>query len=374
MRRIHPMQRAFVLLLLLPGAAAAQSKEVIVYCSQDEEHAVAIFSDFEKETGIRVRPVFDTEDAKTVGLVNRIIAEAKNPGADVFWNNEAAQSVRLAALGLLEPWVPPNAAGIPETFRDREGHWTGFAARARILLVNTDRLREKGLPAPRSLLDLADPRYKDQVAVARPLTGSTLTHFAALFAAKGSDWTRDFIQRLRANGVFWQSGNGPVMRDVADGRVAVGLTDTDDARVAVLNGRPVQVIYPDQEGSEVSGALVFPNTLMLLRGARHPEEGRRLIDWLLSPAVEEKLAKSRSGQIPLHPDVPVPEGVKRVSEIRAMTVDWKAVAREIEGRHEYLSTTFVAAGTRSLWILGGILAAALIGLGLFTRSRTRKAA
>ena len=68
----------------------------------------------------------------------RIIAEADRPRCDVFWNNEIAHTVSLAGDGLLASYASPSAEGIPAEFRDPQDRWTGFAARARVFIVNTE--------------------------------------------------------------------------------------------------------------------------------------------------------------------------------------------------------------------------------------------
>ena len=55
----------------------SSKEEVIVYTSQDQVYAEPIFREFEKETGIKVRPVYDSEAVKTVGLANRLLAESE---------------------------------------------------------------------------------------------------------------------------------------------------------------------------------------------------------------------------------------------------------------------------------------------------------
>src|SRR5580700_4973525 len=81
--------------LLVMAGCGGKSPEVVIYTSQDEVYAEPIFKDFEKETGIPVRAVYDSESVKTVGLVNRLIAESANPQCDVFWNNEEFRTRQL---------------------------------------------------------------------------------------------------------------------------------------------------------------------------------------------------------------------------------------------------------------------------------------
>src|SRR5439155_1664106 len=73
--------------------------------SQDQVYAEPILKEFEQQTGIEVRAVYDSESVKTVGLVNRLIAEKGRPQCDLFWNNEDLRTRQLAAMGVFEKWA-----------------------------------------------------------------------------------------------------------------------------------------------------------------------------------------------------------------------------------------------------------------------------
>ena len=106
-----------------------------MYVSEDQVFSEPILKDFERETGISVRAVFDTEEAKSTGVMNRLLAEERNPQADVYWANEPIRAEALKLKGISAPYASPNAEGIPPGFRDPEHQWTGFSARARLLIV-----------------------------------------------------------------------------------------------------------------------------------------------------------------------------------------------------------------------------------------------
>ena len=118
--------------------SSSGSPTVVVYVSHDQVFSEPILKDFETDTGIRVRAVYDTEETKSAGAINRLIAEKNNPQADVYWANEPIRAEVLRQQHISAPYISPNAAGIPETFRDPNGYWTGFAARARVLIVHSD--------------------------------------------------------------------------------------------------------------------------------------------------------------------------------------------------------------------------------------------
>lgn len=300
-----------LLLALGATACAPPAPEVVVYTSVDEVYARALFDAFEAETGVRVKAVYDAEEAKALGLVHRIVAEAGRPQADVFWNGEAARTALLASKGLLEPYRSPSAELIGREWRAPDGAWTGFAARARVIVYNPKAVPEP----PRSVEALADPRWKGRVAIANPMYGTTAAHLLALAQVRGEEAVLAWVRALKANDVRWVGGNSHVRDLVARGDCDLGLTDTDDVWIGKDRGDPIEMVYPEP-------TLVIPNTVALVRGAPRPENARRFVDYLLSPRTEGILARGRSRQMPVRPQVEAPEGVPSAARLDALPVDW----------------------------------------------------
>jgi iron(III) transport system substrate-binding protein len=280
-------------------AASGPARSVVVYTSVDQVYSEPILRRFERQTGIRVLPVYDVEATRTTGLVNRLLAEKIRPQADVFWSGEFAQTLSLKEGGALAPYQSASAADIPAAYRDPDGYWTGFAGRARVLLVNTRLLPPSRYPD--SLLDVLDPSYPaDRVGMALPLFGTAATHAATLYAAWGHAAGQRFFANVRARGVRIVDGNSVVRDMVADGRLLFGVTDSDDACGAVARGAPVRVIVPDQ-GAGGFGALVIPNTVARVAAAPHPAEAAALIDHLLQRDVEASLVAAGWSHVPVRP-------------------------------------------------------------------------
>jgi iron(III) transport system substrate-binding protein len=316
---------------------ARAEREVVVYTSLDEFYSEPILKRFEKETGIVVRPRYDTEASKTTGLFNRLVAEKKRPRCDVFWNNEVLRTVALKRLSLLQSYAAPNARDIPDTFKDKEGFWTGFAARARVIVFNTNLLTSA--TAPHSILELATPRWRQAAAMAFPLFGTTATHGAALFGYLGDARARLVFQALRDNQIQVLDGNALVVKTVARGELAAGLTDTDDVYSAQLDGKPVAMILPDQQPGGM-GALLIPNTLALVRDCPHPEAGKKLINFLLDTSVENALAAGRSAQIPVRPTGVLSKTGLDLAKIRLMPFDHEKAATAMESSSQFLQDLF----------------------------------
>lgn len=273
---------------LLAGCGA-EAPKVVLYVSADDHVTRPVVRAFEEETGFRVQVVPDTEEMKTTGLGNRLIAERDNPQADVFWSSEIFNTVRLAEEGVVERW--------------RE-----FAARARVIVYSPKRLAEADIP--RTWMDLTRPRFRGRIVIADPRFGTTGGHLAAMKAywsrTGGAGYYEAFLMGLADNEVrMLPGGNAAVVRAVAEGEADLGLTDTDDVWAAQARGFAVELVYPrhDLEGAEGGGTLLIPNTAALVRGGPNPAPAARLVEFLASERVERMLAESSSHNVPLRPDV-----------------------------------------------------------------------
>ena len=320
---------ALIAVIALPGCSSKQ-QEVVVYVSEDQVFSEPILEDFERETGIVVKPVFDTEESKSTGVMNRLIAEKDNPQADVYWANEPVRADALKQRGVSTPYDSPSAKDIPDQFKDPDHYWTGFSARARLLLVNASSTLK-----PQSVMAYTEPSAKGRAAIANPLFGTTTAYVAALFTIWGDERARTFMNDMKNNAVKITTSNGESADFVAAGQVDFSLVDSDDAVNRKKQGKPVEIIYPDQEPNGL-GVLILPNAIALIRGAPHTENGKKLIDYLLSKSTERKLAFADCAQIPLHIGVDTPPEVRRIEDIKTMRVGYEDLARKMEEIQPFL--------------------------------------
>jgi len=321
---------------LLINVTTINAHEVVIYTSLDQVFSEPILLEYEKITGVKVRPVYDVEATKTTGMVNRLIAEKSRPKCDVFWNSEIGKTIILKRKGVLESYVSTSAKNIPQLFKDKDAYWTGFAARARVLIYNTKLLSASHLP--NSIFDLIKPEWKEKIGLAYPLFGTTATHIAALYDCIGKEKTETFLKKLKANGVKIVDGNSVVRDIVVYGQIPIGFTDTDDAYVAVQAGKEVDIHYIDQKGI---GTLLIPNTIALIKNSPNPEQGKKLIDYLLSSTTESKLSYSKSAQIPLRDNVKKPNTIPNYSSIKWMKVDYEKIAEYMEESARFCQRLFV---------------------------------
>lgn len=309
---------------------------LVVYCAHDAEFADAILRDFERETGIPVSVRYDTEATKSLGLVNLLKTEKEHPRCDVFWNNELLGAVDLQQSGVLKAYRGPGYDRIPDQFKDPEGFWTGFAARLRVYIVNT----ESGV-ADEDAIDkiLNGEAGLSRVTIAKPLFGTTLTHYTLLWHEWGSDRLKAWHADVRRRGIREVQGNAATKNLVADGACDFGFTDTDDYFVAQDAGRPVAMVPARVAGK----TICIPNTVSIIRGTQKSEAARKLVDYLLSAETELRLARSAARQIPLGSidEGQLPDDVRPLVEWARGGADLRELLPERRAVIDWLKTEYL---------------------------------
>ena len=321
------------LTLLWAGCSKRQTKssqEVVVYTSEDQVFSEPILKDFEKETGIKVRAVYDTEEAKGTGVMNRLLMEKNNPQADVYWANEPIRAIVLKQSGITTDYVSPNSKDIPDNFKDPEGYWTSFSARARVMVVN-----QKTPSRPTSIMAYTEAQWKGKSVIANPLFGTTTAQVAALFTIWGDERTRTFMADMKNNGTKISTNNGESADLVAAGEFDFSLVDSDDAINRIRQGKAIEMIFPDQKEGEV-GCMLVPNAVVILKNSKNLKTAQKLVDYLLSKETERKLAFANCAQIPLRPDVQIPPDVPKIENIKIMEIEYIKVVRKLQEIQPFL--------------------------------------
>ncbi len=285
--------------LLCLSCRDSNERSVIIYTSQDQQFAEPILNDFTKQTGIKVRAIYDSEAVKTVGLAQRLIAEANHPQCDVWWSNEALRTRQLARRGVLET----------NTIVE-------FGFRSRRIVINTNKL---ALAAPKSLIELTNSEWRGKVALAYPMFGTTSAQFIALRQRWGADKWEQWCRALAANKPFLVDGNSVVVKLVGRGEAIVGLTDFDDIAASQREGLPVAALALSDE------SVLIPNSVALVRRAPHPGEAKRLVEFLASDAVSEKLISASALE----------------GKVWKSSLDWNSLLDELEPATETMRGIFL---------------------------------
>jgi iron(III) transport system substrate-binding protein len=292
---------------------------LFLYCAHDAEFSEPIIKEFERRTKIRVLIRFDTEATKTLGLVNLLLREKSQPRCDVFWNNELLSMLTLKQHGVLQPYRGTGYERIPDRYKDPDGHWTGFAARLRVHIVNSNKLPGA---TQQQVEQLWLGEKLDQLAIAKPLFGTTLVHYSVLNDVWGLERLQVWHHDTRKRGLQEVNGNATVKNLVAQGACSAGLTDSDDFFVSRDAGQPVAMLpVKIQEWT-----VCIPNCVGMIAGSKHSADAQQLIDFLLSEETELKLAQSSARQVPLGPVDPD----KLSAEVRELT-EWAKEGYDLRG-------------------------------------------
>lgn len=297
---------AWMIATVIGRFSRISEESVVIYAAQDQVYAEPILKEFERQTGIKVRAIYDSEATKTVAIANRLLAERSHPQCDVYWGNEELRTRQLAAQNV---------------FRETNA-WVAFGYRSRRIAVSaTTNLTL----TPKSLLDLTNAVFRGQIALAYPLFGSTATHLMALRQHWGAAEFEIWCRALVANKPFIVDGNSVSARMAGKGQVSVALTDSDDIAAEIREGGKLRSLPMD------AATLLLPNTVAVIRRSPNPAAAQRLFEYLQSRPVTEKLVQA--GAL---------EGAS-ATEVGFGTLkpDWDALLRELDVTMKLLQGVFL---------------------------------
>lgn len=287
----------------VPTSAAAP--QLTLYTSVTQNTVDAVVAGF---TAAHPGAKVDVFRATTGALNARIAAEQRSGGvrADVVWGTDPLSMQSYADQKLLRAWPLPKLTGVPADSRTQY-----FWGTRRLYLVLVAR---KGLtPAPKGWADLADPAYRDAVALPDPAAAGSA--FAAVgYFSQTPGFGLDFYRRLKANGAVQVSTVPEVVTSVAQGRYKLGITLDSEVRAATAKGSPVALVWPGD------GAISLYSPIAETAAARHLPAARTFMEYVLSTDGQRRIAET--GWQPILPDVagpPQPAGATAVSP------DWTAL-------------------------------------------------
>lgn len=308
-------------------------------CSKEEEKVLSMYvayggpdiiaQEFEKATGIKVE--FLTMSSGEV--LARLQAEKANPQTDVWFGGGSDAFIQAAEEGLIEAYKSSNRENVDPAFRDGEGYWTGVSLVVVGLLVNDDRLNDKGLTMPQAWADLADSAYEDELMASNPNTsGTAYTTVSGILQILGEEEGWAFLDKMYTNIPFLEkSGSAPGKKALA-GEYAIGIVP--DPHISLIRNpdAPLTPVFP------ADGVLAWPSPVAIIAGAKHPNNAKIFVDWCLSPEGQQVLMKA-SPRVPTT-DVETIEGVPSVSDLNLVAYDHLKWGAERERVVEEFNTRY----------------------------------
>src|SRR5256885_563025 len=302
--RLH-LWTLLALLAQFAALPAMAADTMNAYSIWPENWARPMFEEFEKSTGIKVNFVrFSSGEA-----LARVIAEKNNPQVDVLFGGPVETFAAGINEGVFEPYKPPSFAKLPARFRHADGQWIAIADDPLVFMSNDKFLKEHGLKAPSSWNDLLAPQYKNMLQMADARTsGTAVTRIFSVLEVNGRDETKafEYMKKKRRNVQLYTKSGGGGTLPVGLGQAAGGIFFIVDALDTKAKGDDVVISFP-KEGIGTSAEAIA-----LIKGAKNPELGRKLIDWASSPAMQKLFATHKINFVPAHPEVAVEPGLAEV--------------------------------------------------------------
>ncbi|MGE0716572.1 MAG: Fe(3+) ABC transporter substrate-binding protein [Alphaproteobacteria bacterium] len=238
------LMASLVLGTTLPAAAA----DLHLYTARHYDTDNALYEEFTKQTGVRVRIIEDTAEK----LIERIKAEGANSPCDVFITVDAGRLQAAENQGIFQP-IKSAALDelVPASVRDPDGQWYGFSRRARVIVYNKDKVKPGEI---KDYEDLADPRWKGKILIRSSTHIYNLSLTGSILAANGPEKTEAWARGLVANLARPpRGGDTDQIKGVAAGEGDIAVTNT------YYLARLANSSKADEKAIAAKVGVVFPN-------------------------------------------------------------------------------------------------------------------
>ena len=297
-------------LSLVSLVTPALADEVNVYSHRQPELIQPLVDAFTAETGITVNVAFVEK-----GMVERLQAEGDRSPADLVLTVDIARLSQVVDAGVTQPVDSAVlTANIPAEFRDPGNQWFGLTARSRIVYASKERVADGEVTTYEGL---ADPKWKGRICTRPGTHDYTLGLTAGMIAHHGEDYTKTWIEGVKANLAKKPEGNDrDQVKSIWAGECDISLGNTyymgqmlADAEQAEW-ANSVRIIYPVFEGG---GTHMNLSGVAMTKAAPNKEAALKFMEWLSSDAAQKIYAETNY-EFPVKPGVERSELVKSWGE------------------------------------------------------------
>jgi iron(III) transport system substrate-binding protein len=303
--------------------AAKKEGSVVHYCTLPQAYCEDIAKRFEKHTGIKAEITRSSSGPQ----YNRIMQEhqAGLKVTDVVENALVASFVEMKVKGMLEPYLPRDAARIDERYRDRDRMFSEYYVNVQFIAYNPKII--SAAEAPKGWKDIYDPKWKGKLSVGHPKFSGIAVDWV-LWQSKLFGW--EFLTRLKANDPFIPRSLAEAIPVLINGeRPLNGESYGDVAWEAKLKGQPIEIVYPEE------GVIVSHDYTAILKSAPHPNAAKVFVDYLFSQENAQWLIE-RYVYV-THPTAKGPAGFRPLSDLKTLVLDPAEVNRETQNVRDRFS-------------------------------------
>ncbi|HFP6439442.1 TPA: ABC transporter substrate-binding protein [Klebsiella pneumoniae] len=275
MNTVMTVKKGVVLAMALSAMMLSSAHALTVYTAGPGSLAKSLASGFEQQTGVKVT-VFQATTGKVMA---RLEAEQANPQADVLISASWDTAEDLHQRGWLLPFASANADQVPANLKSADYIAQGVSALG--IVWNS----KSGTPEPKEWRDLTQPAFKDKVTTPDPaLSGASLDLLIGLQNSMG-DQAWQLFDDLKKNGMVVSGPNAQAVTPVMQGAKAAVFGAVDYVSYGnIQQGESLKVIFP------VSGTVIAPRPMMILKTSQHADDAKAFIDYVLSPEGQAKVA------------------------------------------------------------------------------------
>ena len=285
---------AAVVLAACGGTGSASGPSITLYNGQHVQTTDALVKAFEKQTGIEVNVRNDDEDV----FANQIVQEGSRSPADVIYTENSPPLEFLQERGKLAAVDPTTLSKVASKYSSPSGEWVGVSARSSVMVYNTQLIKAGDLPT--SVMDLAQPRWRDKLALApgetdfQPIVTSIAQRYGKAAALA-------WLQAVKVNAASHIYPSNETLTDMVNrGQVAIGIINhyywyRERYTVGAANVHSAIAYFAPGDAGwviDVSGAAV-------LKSSQHQADAQRFVAFLVSKTGEEIIAHSQSYEYPL---------------------------------------------------------------------------
>ena len=284
------------------------------------------FDAFTKATGIKVQYI----EAGSGGVVERVAKEKSNPQADVLVTLPPFIQ-RAADTGLLQPYKPADFDQIGDDLKDPKGMYAPLVYNYVDFIYNGSVLKD----APKTYADLLDPKFKGKIQYSTPgqAGDGTAVMIQVFHAFGGKDAGFDFLKKLQSNNVGPSASTGKLTALVNKGELYVANGDMQMNLAQMADDPNIRLFWPAGPNGERS-TFALPYVMGLVQGAPDAENGKKLIDFLLSKEAQSTVSSVAIG-LPVRKDVQPTDGNfgKLHAAMQGVTIwspDWGSVLKDLQ--------------------------------------------
>ena len=241
-----------------------------------------LFDKFGEETNSKVEFL----SMSSGEVIARIKAEGGEPMADLWFGGGIDAFMAAKEEDLLEQYQAKGSQNIKEGFKDEEDYWISKGITVVGFLVNNDVLKEKGLDAPKSWEELADPKYKGEVIMSNPaISGTNYGAVKGILDLKGEEDGWDYWAKLNENIPFYGKRGKDPEEKTAAGEFAIGIIPADKSSFDIAEKEGLTVIYPED------GIPWVPEGVAIFKNSKSLDIAQAFEDYILTPEIQQMIAE-----------------------------------------------------------------------------------